>query len=815
MFKTNLLLAYRSLMKEKGFTLINTIGLALGLACFILIMVYVIHERSYEKFRPDHERIFRVYLQGSFNNNAENMNEGFQPYPMQEYISNNYPEVEKVISLDYMGGFVITYKNTYFQDWRAMLGDSNFFQMFPAEFIIGDSKTALKDAHKIVLTETSAKKWFGTENPMGKLMKVGSDSVLFEVTGIVKDPRTDTHVKYSMLLSDKSFSPFKTNSWLQSRRRLVYIKLKKGASPEQIEKKLQSILFEKIAPEFEQLTGKRIKEVTAGRKIPQFHLQKLDDIYLDNILQFEIGTPGNKALVSIASIIALAILLLACINFINLSTARFTNRMKEICVKKTVGTSRLSLFIQFICESYFLTFIAILIALALVELTIKPFCNVVQLEYVISFYKIPHFFIFIVSLFFIVGLFSGIYPAFIMSSANIIDGLQGKFMSSHKGAFLRKSLVVFQFCISFIILLGAIVISYQLKYIMADNKGYTRKNMVILHNTSDIKKENKETFKAELLKIPGVLSASYNNLCPSETTPTIDLWKENDTLKEPQNFVYTPADYDYSKTMGLTLMKGREFDKDWKKDSMNIIINETAAQRLGFKNPIGKRVVTLSGEPNNPYYYYTIIGIIKDYNIEPVRRKIQPLVLSVRSRNGYNRYYYMLVKFADGQKTEALKKVQTLWKSLSNGNNLFSEEVQESLDWQYRNEITATKIISSFSIICIFIACLGLIGLVSYSTLRRTKEIGIRKANGAEVWQILFTLSKETIILLAIAIVIALPIGTLLMNMWLSQFAYHVNLSIGIVLFAIVGLYSIALLSEVALTLKAARQNPVKALRYE
>ena len=802
-------------MKEKGFTLINTIGLALGLACFILIMVYVIHEKNYDKFLPDHDRIYRIYLHGGYNAGSEEYYQGFVPYPMQEYLLQNYPEVEQAISFDNMGAYVITYKDKYFQEWRAMLGDSNFFQMFPAEFIIGNSKTALKDAHKIVLTETASKKWFGNENPMGKLMKVGNDSVMFEVTGIIKDPRTDTHVKFNVLISDKSFSPFIKDSWLQSRHRMAYIKLKKGASPIDVEKKLQKIITEKVAPEVEKLMGKTLKEIFTGRKMPQYHLQKLEDIYLDNLLQFEVGAPGNKALVSISTIIAFAILLLACINFINLSTARFSNRMKEICVKKTVGSSRSSLFIQFLGESYLLTFIAIIIALAFVELTIKPFCNTIQLEYVISFYKIPFFTTFLISLFLIVGLLSGTYPAFIMSAVNITDGLRGKSSNKSKGAVLRKTLVVIQFCISFIILLGAFVISDQLRFIQEDNKGYTRKNLSILHNVSDIKHENYKMLKDEILKVPGVINAAYTNVYPQENTPSIDIWKEHETLKDRQTFLYSAADPDYINTMNINLLKGRFFDKEWQKDSLNIIVNEAAVKQLGFKNPIGKQIITRSGYLDIPPYHLTIVGVVKDYNIQPVRGKIWPMILSPRVRGGVQNFDCMLVKFADEQKPEALKKINTIWKSLSNGNSLFSEDVQETLDWQYRNEISATRMIDTFSFICIFIACLGLIGLVSYSTLRRTKEIGIRKANGAEVWQILFTLSKDTMILIGIAIVIALPISMYILNMWLNQYAYHVNISIMAIVLSVLGLYAIALLSEVSLTLKAARQNPVKALRYE
>jgi putative ABC transport system permease protein len=812
MFKTNLLLAYRSLMKEKGFTLINTIGLALGLACFILIMVYVIHEHSYEKFRPDYERTYRVYQYGAFATQMADDKQGFLPFPMSGYIAKNYPEVENVVTIDQNGGAVITYKENAFQEWRALNADSNFFSMFPAEFIAGDYKTALNAAHKLVLTETAAKKWFGNENPIGKMMKVGSDSILFEVSAVVKDPRTDTHIKYSMLLSDQSVNAFKKDTWLQCRYRYIYVKLKKGTSVEQFEKKLQPIVTDKLIPEMEQLTGKPIKETLGNSKIPEFKLQRIQDIHLDAILRMEVGgVSGNKTLVSVAGIIAFAILILACINFINLSTARFSNRMKEICVKKTVGSSRTALFIQFMSESYLLTFIAIIFALAITELTIKTFCDTMQLEYVISFYKIHHFVTFILFVFIVVGLLSGAYPALIMSNTTITDGLRGKFQSSRKGSLLRKSLVVMQFIVSFTILLGAFVISKQLNFIFADDKGYTRENLVVLHNLPDIKNENTKAFKEELQKIEGVKAVAFTNIYPTDFVPHNDFWKEEDASKTASTYVFNSADFDFVKTMKLTIMKGRDFNKNIQSDTLAILINETAAKYLGYKNPIGKRLVSLTGDPKNPYAYLTIIGIVKDYNILPVYKKIDPLVLYANVHG----YQNVLVRISGDKTPELMSNIKTLWKKYSNGNNLATENMQEVLDWQYRNEVSAQKIITTFSIICILIASLGLIGLVSYSTLRRTKEIGIRKANGAEVWQILFSLSKDTMILIGIAVIIALPISYFVINGWLKQFAYHVDITAVLVVFAIVCLYLIALISEVALTLKAARQNPIKALRYE
>ena len=812
MFKTNLLLAYRSLMKEKGFTLINTIGLALGLACFVLIMVYVLHEHSYEKFRPDYDRTYRLYMHGDFATQMTDNKEGFLPFPMACYIAQNYPEVENVVTIDQNGGPIITYKENAFQEWRALDADSNFFSMFPAEFVSGDSKTALNAAHKVVLTETSAKKWFGNENPMGKLLKVGSDSILFEVTGVVKDARTDTHIKYSMLLSDQSFPSTMNGSWFQCRYRFIYVKLKKGTSIEHFEKKLQSIVKEKQVPEVERLTGKSIKEILGNSTLPQLKTQRIQDIHLDALLKMEVGgISGNKTLVSIAGIIAIALLILACINFINLSTARFSNRMKEICVKKTVGSSRMALFIQFMSESYLLTLIAIFFALAITELTIKPFCDVMQLEYVISFYKIPYFAVFIIGLFLIVGLLSGAYPAIIMSNTTITDGLRGKFHTSKKGSLLRKTLVVTQFVVSFTILLGAFVIGKQLKFIFADNKGYTCKNLLVLYNMTDIKPENLKALKEEILKIEGVKSASFSNIYPTTYIFNNDFWKEDDASKKPNTYALSPADFDFGKAMNLTIMKGRDFNQRIHSDSSAILINESAAKILGYKNPLGKRLGTNTGNPKEPVHFFTIIGVIKDFNYMPVYKKIDPMVVIANSRF----YQNLLVRIDGDNKPEIMNRIKALWKQYSNGNNLASNELQEVIDWQYRNEISANKIIVTFSIICILIACLGLIGLVSYSTLRRTKEIGIRKANGAEIWQILFTLSKDTMMLLAISIVIALPISYYTINGWLSHFAYHVDISIGLIVLSIVSLYAIALVSEIALTLKAARQNPVKALRYE
>ena len=348
---------------------------------------------------------------------------------------------------------------------------------------------------------------------------------------------------------------------------------------------------------------------------------------------------------------------------------------------------------------------------------------------------------------------------------------------------------------------------------MADDKGYTRENLVVLHNLPDIKQENNKAFKEELLKIKGVQNVAYTNIYPSEFVYHNDFWKDDDPTKSPNTYVFSSIDYEFIKTMKITIKKGRDFNKDIATDSLAVLINETAAKMLGYANPIGKRIATYSGNPKQPTFYLTIIGVTNDFNIQPVNKKIEPMAMAIFTNN--NNYLDILVRFDEDNKKEIMAKITNLWKQYSNGNNLAKEDMQEVINWHYRSEISANKIITSFSIICIIIASLGLIGLVSYSTLRRTKEIGIRKANGAEVWQILFALSKDTMILISIAVIIALPISYFAISGWLSQFAYHVNISVGIIVLAVVCLFLIAILSEVTLTLKAARQNPVKALRYE
>jgi len=812
MFKTNIKLAFRSLIKEKGFTLINTLGLALGLACFLLIMVYVMHEHSYEQFNPEHQKTFRLYQKGDLQPNSENYLTGFHPFGMSQYIIETFPEVEKVATVGNTGGLVVSYGDVGFQDWRGLIADTTFFDMFPTVFIQGIAKNALAGANKVVLTKESAEKWFGSENPMGKMLQLGNFEKKFEVTGIVENPPTNTHMKYSMLISEASYKMGKNDNWLQSRKyRFVYLKLKNNVSVSQLEGKLQAILYDKVEPAILAITGKNFKELLGSEPVPQLLLQPISEAYIESILDMEIGgVTGNKTLVFIAFLIAIAILVLACINFINLSTARFSNRMKEICIKKTVGAEKRSLLFQFFGEAYIITFVAIILALAITELTIGSFCDMLMLEYVISVYKLPYFIPFIISLFIVVGLLSGFYPALIMSNVNIVRGLKAGKNGNGKGSLLRKLLVVIQFGISFSILLGAIVITNQIGYMLDDDKGYERNNIVILHNLPDIEKEKQQTLKHEIEKLEGVRSCSFTNIYPTAYTQTLPLWKESDSSKAAVEFIMNPSDYSFIETMGISLIEGQMFQEDIR-DTTNVLINETAKHILGLDNPVGTYLVGYSGNPEDPYFKAKIIGVVKDYNIEPVHNKIRPVFITMASRG----YQNVLVKLTGVNRSETIEKINALWKEFSNGNNLSIEDMDDVINWLYRNELSSKTIINVFSIICILIASLGLIGLVSYSTLRRTKEIGIRKANGAKIIQIILLLSKETAFLIAIAIVVFVYPAIYFINLWLGMFAYHIDVSFAMVIAAILLVYIIAIICEVSLTLKAAKQNPVKSLRYE
>jgi len=797
-------------MKEKGFTLINIMGLALGLACFLLLMVYVIHEYSYEKFIPNHERIYRIYQDGGILGESDDFKMAYMPYKATEYLKNNYPEIEQVTTVDIEMGFVMTYKEKFFIDWRTVVADSSFFKLFPTDFIYGDPHTSLTGPNKIVLTETSAEKWFGDENPIGKFVDVSFDSIPFEITGVVKDSRADTHLRYSMLISDQSLKYGDNATWWNSRYRINYIKVKEGVNIPLLEDKLQKILEDGLFSDVEKFTGQTLEQALGSKKMPRYRLQAIKDVYIDGILDFELhGQKANKTLIYIAVIIAIAILLLACINFINLSTARFSNRLKEICVKKTVGADRKMLFYQFISEAFIVTFISIFLGLSIAELSMEAFCDMLNLEFVISIFDIPYIFLFILSVFLVVGLLSGAYPAFVMSATKITDGFRNA-ASKKKGSLLRKLLVAFQFVISFAILLGAFTVKSQLNFINKDDKGYTRENLSICHNVNkDIPKEKWKTFKAEVLKIPGVKNASFGNSYPSEYVPKSTIVVEKDAGIEKLEVAVRYVDNDFIETMQIQLLQGKDFNKDVDFDTLSVIINESAIALLGYDSPIGQYIKLENFRLGDRKL--KIIGIIKDYHYQPVTTKIEPVILIVPTRY-LNK---MLVRFKDGEKVIAQQKVQELWRKFSGGKNVYIEDLGESLEYQYRSEISANKIVTVFSILCILIACLGLIGLVSYTTLRKTKEIGIRKANGAQVWQILLVLSRETLLIITIAIVIALPLAFYLINLWLSMYEYHVEISALDIILSVVFIYLIALISEVVLTIRVARKNPIESLRYE
>jgi len=811
MFKTNLILAFRSLIKEKGFSFINILGLALGLACFLLLTVFVLHEHSYEKFRPDYERIYRIYSHGSFDPTDEISNWGYMPYKATNYLKDNYPEIEQLTTVDVENGFVMTYKDKYFIEWRCLVGDSSFYDMFPATFLKGVPKGSLDGPHKIVLTETAAKKWFGEEDPIGKMVSVSFDDNLFEVTGVIKDPRSDTHIRYDVLISDESLKYGDNNTWWRSRWRMNYVKLKAGVNVNAFERKLQKMMYDGMGSELEQNSGTSLEEYLKHSKMPEYKLQKLQDIYKNPILDYELlGQKANPTLMSIAIIIALALLILACINYVNLSTARYSNRLKEICVKKAVGASKKSLFIQFIIESYVVTFISIFLGLAIAEISMEAFCDMLNLEFVMHIFDIPYIYIFVFALFILVGFVSGVYPAIVMARTNIISGFRGGSSKGKNSDYLRKALVVLQFVVSFVIVLGALVVKSQLNFIEADNKGYSKENVVIFHNLNkDISNEKWFTLRDEVTKIDGVKIASLCSSLPSEFLIDNSVTLLNDSLQTPYNFNFQIVDANYLETMNISLIEGQGFRKDMQYDTLSAIINEAAVREYKLENPIGKIIHFKNnnfGDRN-----VKILGIVKDYNVLPVKEKIKPILLFQPLKT----YQKLLVKFKDKNHGIAKKKIEDLWRNISGGKNVHAEYMQESLDWHYRSEISANKIVATFSIICVLIACLGLLGLVSYSTIRRTKEIGIRKALGAQVFQILISLSKDTIMLIAIAIIIALPIAFYVIQIWLDMFAYHVSIEVWQILLSMSILYAIALLSELSLTLKVARKNPIESLRYE
>jgi putative ABC transport system permease protein len=801
-------IAWRTLRKQQGFSFINIFGLAVGLACCMLIMLYVLDELSYDRYNEKADRIYRVQSDIKFGGN--DMHFAVSPDPIGPTLKKDYPQVEQFVRLHHRGTWSVkrTGEPTNLREDNITFADSTLFDVFTLPLISGNPKRALAEPNSVVISESAAKRHFGAQNPMGQPL-IFDNNRTFKVTGVMRDMPTNSHFRsdffISMLNDDYSWG-----QWLSNNHH-TYILLKPRTDPVAFAKNFETVIQKYVGPQAMQMLGSTMEQFRKAGNSLNYWLIPLTDIHLHSKQQIELAPNGDIQYVYIFSAVALFILLIACINFMNLATARSANRAKEVGVRKVMGSERQQLVGQFMTESILTTTLAMVLALIIVAAALPGFNTIAAKELAIGQLVSPYYLPLLIALPIVVGLLAGSYPALFLSSFQPITVLKGKINVSFRSAGLRSGLVVFQFMMSVILIVGTIIIYRQITFIQTKNVGFNRDHILTVHGVYAIGKQA-ETFKQEVLRLPGVINGSISGYLPTPSNRSDNSFYAvgQSDMNKGVNMQNWPVDYDYLKTMGMKLVKGRDFSKEFGADSSAIILNEAAVKVFGFKDPIGKRIWDFDDPKLTTRRTFTIIGVVKNFHFESLRRNIGALSMILDPNSGAASF-----RLSSADIPALIKQIEAKWKQIAPGQAFSYQFMDDSFDDMYRAEQRIGTIALTFAGLAILIACLGLFGLAAFMAEQRTKEIGVRKVLGASVTSIIGLLSKDFLKLVFIAIIIASPVAWYAMNQWLKDFAYKIDIEWWI--FALAGLLAIgiALLTVSFQSIKAALMNPIKSLRSE
>ena len=807
MFRNYFKVAIRNLWKNKTFSIINIVGLAIGLCCFLLIAIYVIDEASYDRFHKNASSIYRINSDIRFGGDEMKITQTSDM--MGSTLRKDYPEVEEYTRVFTNSGSKLIKKGDEFLNETALAHvDSTFFNVFTVPAIAGDTRKALFEPNTVVLSETAAKKYFGTTDVIGKTIETNdNNSTVYKITAVVKDLPRQSHFDFQFYFSMKNVN-YGWGNYLNHNFH-TYLLLKEGTDPKVFDNKFEEYMQKYVGPQAKQsMDINSIEDFRKAGNMLQYTLIPLTAIHLYSNQNFEITPSGNVQYVYIFSAVAIFILLIACINFMNLTTARSANRAREVGIRKVLGTEKKNLVTQFLSESTLMAFLSLLIALALAYLVLPVFNDVAAKQMDMDILFTPVILPILILLPLIVGMLAGSYPAFYLSSFKPIIVLKGRF-GGHKRSRFRSMLVVFQFATSIILVIGTIVIYLQLNYIRNRNLGFNKDQVLIINDTYALN-DQLPAFKNSVLGMPGVSSGTVSSFLPVTNSSRNDNSYSREAVMTPQNGFNMQSwtvDYEYIKTMGMQIIKGRNFSKDFGTDSSAVIINETTAKILDYDDPIGKQIYKSDNGNSIPY---TIIGVVKNFNYESVRKPVSALSLFLGKSTDMISF-----KVAATQVPSLLKNIESKWKTMAAGMPFSYRFLDDSFNDMYRTEQRVGKIALSFSSLAILIACLGLFGLATYVAEQRTKEIGIRKVLGASVNGIVRLLSKDFILLVIVAFLIATPLAWWAMNKWLEDFVYRINISWWIFIIAGVLAMLVALVTISMQAIRAALANPVKNLRAE
>lgn len=802
MFKNYLKVAFRNLNKNRVYAIINILGLALGLTVTILVFLFVKDETSYDKHWSDSERIYRTGINA--NMMGQTLEGPISPQPMAQALRSEFTDIETATRIQsFRQEILMSHEQTKVYIQKAAFADSAFFKVFDYKFVHGDPETALKEENAIVLTEETARKLFGNENAMGGIVRY-DDRRDYIVRGIIEKPMGLAHFDFDMFVAQNGDN----HIWMSNNHH-TYFKLKKGADVIAFKKEMDRNFMKKIEPDVERFAQMSVEEFMALGNAFEYKIMPLRDIHLYSQQDYEIQQNGNIMYIYVFIGIALLVILIAGINFMNLSTARSGKRAKEVGVRKVTGASRKMLIFQFLTESIIQSFIALFLAFILVELFLPGFNNIMETNLSLFNNHLSQTVLFALLVTLVYGLFAGSYPAFFLSAFKPIAVLKGDFTKTKSGGLLRKGLVITQFTASTILIIGMIIIFKQISFLHNKDIGFKGEQVIVVPLQTDQMTANFRNYKNIFLKNSSVLNVTRASYFPGDN-PNQNMFALEGS-KEQLPFWNMEVDYDFFETMDVQLAEGRKFNRDIDNDSIpSYILNETAVKNFNIENPIGRRVSNLFVGNGQEPTYGNIIGIVKDFHVEGFNQSIRPMILSVS-----NNVWFAAFKIAPDNMNATIDYIETEWNKLEPSHPFRYTFLDQKFGALLRQQENFATMFLFLTILAIIISAMGLYGLSSYTAEQRTKEIGIRKVLGASVASIMKMLTKDFIKLVLVANIFAWPITYLLAKDWLTNFSYQIDMPILPYVFATVLALIIALITVSSQAYLAANSDPVNALKYE
>lgn len=808
MFRNYIKIALRNIFRYKGYSIINILGLATGMASVLLIILYIADEYSYDRFHQNAKNIYRV---GSYGNIGDREFKGTTtPAPLAYALMNDYEEVIYATRILEGINTVITYKNESFFESKYLYADTNFFRVFSFPLIKGDPVTALKEPHSMVISESTAKRYFGNKDPLGEILHE-ADGNDYRITGVAKDPPHNSHFHFDFLASINTFNWTSNKNWLNDTY-YTYFLLQKDFPAKKLEAKLGEFSAKYIGPQLKEQLGVNLKEWDDSENNYNFALEPLTHIYLRSNATPQIEPVSDIRNILFFTIITIFILILAIINFTSLTTARSITRAREMGMRKVMGSKRRQLILQLLTESVFVSFAAVILALVMVELFLPTYNHIV--DKVLSVKYLKQWFIIPIILFTTIGigLLAGLYSSISISSFKTSSIVHGRMNNGYKKHWYRNCLVVVQFFIAIVIIISTIVVYSQLNYISKKELGFKKENLLVIDRVYGIEEKGQEAFKEVLLKNPSILKASITSTIPGMEGWMGQVMKREDAPPEDLiHFRRLSGDKDFFETFGLEISQGQYFDERHCCDKYYVVINESAANSLNYENPIGQKLV-VPGKFDGKIVAFEIIGVVKDFHFSDMKEKIENLTMFY-SQTFFPRYITLRI---DGiNRDETLQYVEKVWRNFAINQPFRYFFLGDKLDEMHLSDQKTAKVFTIFSVLALFIASLGLLSLASFTAEQRTREIGIRKALGSSAMEISIMFLSEFIKWVVVANILAWPVAYFFMTKWLDNFVYRQEFPFWTMISAFFVSLLIAFISVSYQTANAALMNPARSIRYE